>query len=132
MERDYEWTIISVLVSNWLHDTRVLDPTELADEIGPVTYDAVLDGDIPVRILIRKTCCEPARIEWHAWPIELGRRTWGTMSILRLSATRAILLCGTYDRARRRSERLREIPLPDAKWGLSSSHCDRLGIETTY
>jgi hypothetical protein len=52
LERQRECTLVSVLVSNHLHDHRFLDPTASAHEIGPLKIHATLDGDIPVRITI--------------------------------------------------------------------------------
>lgn len=130
-ERAREYIIVSVLVANYLHDARLLDPNAVSDEVS-LTVDTILDGDIPVRIQTHKNCYGPARIEWHLWPDEPGRRTWGTMSVGRLSVTKAIFEAGSYDRSRKRSPRLAKIPLPDAKWGLSSTDFKRLGIDTTF
>jgi hypothetical protein len=120
LERQLECTFVSVLVSNHLHDERFLDPTASAEEIGPLKIDATLDGDIPVRITVKKRSYGPAWIEWRLWPTEPGRSTWGTMSIFRASTAKAFLKVATYDRARNRSSRLAKISTPGAKWGLSS------------
>jgi hypothetical protein len=132
LERQRECTLLSVLVSNHLHDERFLDPTASADEIGPLKIGATLDGDIPVRITVKKRSYGPAWIEWRLWPTEPGRSTWGTMTIFRATTAKAFLQVATYDRARKRSPRLAEISIPDAKWGLSSPFFGEFGIVTTY
>lgn len=131
-ERESEVVVLSILTSNYLHDAGLLDANAVADEVGPLTVEAILDGDIPIRIEVRKEFYGPASVEWHLWPNERGRRTWGTMFVHRLSATKALLTFGSYDRARKPSQRLARVPLPDARWGLTSSHFERFGIETTY
>jgi hypothetical protein len=131
-ERLREQTIISVIVVNYLHDARILDPAAAAQQLDPVTVETLIDGDIPVRIEVQKEGSGPAWIQWHLWPDEPGRQTWGTISVRRLSVTKAILAVGSYDRSCKRSPRLAAIPLPDGKWGLSSTECERCGIETTY
>lgn len=120
-ERLREQTIISVIVANYLHDARVLDPTDPAWQVGVHTLKTLIDGDIPVRIEVQKEWSGPVWIRWHAWPDEPGRRTWGTMSVGRLSAAKAILIAGSYDRSCKRTPRLAKIARPDAKWGLWST-----------
>lgn len=132
MEREYEKTIISILVANYLHDARILDSTNPAQLVSALAVETLIDGDIPVRIKVQKESAGPAWIQWHLWPDEPGRRTWGTMSVGRLSVSKAILLTGSYDRSRMRSPRLAKIPQPDAKWGLSSTECGQLGVKTTF
>lgn len=131
-ERVREQTIVSVIVANLLHDARILNPTDPAQQLDPLTVETLIDGDIPVRIEVKKESSGPAWIQWHLWPDEPGRRTWGMMSVGRLGVTKAILEAGSYDRSRQRSPRLANIPLPDATWGLWSTDCERLGIETTF
>jgi hypothetical protein len=131
-ERHREWLVISVLVANYLHDAHILDPTDPAQQVGLLTLDTLIDGDIPVRIEVEKESFGPAWVQWHLWIAQPGRRTWGTMSVARLSMTKAILEAGSYDRSRKRCPRLAAVPLPDATWGLSSTDCERLGIETTF
>jgi hypothetical protein len=131
-ERLLEQTIISVIVANYLHDVRILDPNNPAQQVDSLTVETVIDGEIPMRIEVQKECSGPAWIKWHAWPNECGRRTWGTVSVRRLSTTTAILVAGSYDRSCARSPLLAKIPLPDAKWGIWSPDFERFGIETTY
>lgn len=131
-ERLREQMIISVIIANYLHDTRMLDPADPAQQLGALTLETLIDGNIPVRIGVQKESSGPAWIGWHIWPDDAGRRTWGTMSVSRLSATKAILVAGSYDRSRKRSPRLAKIALPCATWGLYSTDFERLGIETTY
>jgi hypothetical protein len=130
-EREREWTIVTVTVSNFLHDERWLDPGGIGDELG-FTIDTTLDGDIPVRININKKCGGPVELEWELWPGDAGRRTRGNATIHRLSRTKAILLPGFYERSIKRSRRLAKITVPDAKWGLGGSMLEKCGIETTY
>lgn len=132
LERQRECTLVSVLVGNHLHDERFLDPTASADEIGSLKIDATLDRDIPVWITVKKRSYGPAWIEWRLWPNDPGRSTWGTMTIFRANAAKAFMQVATYDRARKRSRRLAEISIPDAKWGLNSHFFGVLGIATTY
>jgi hypothetical protein len=132
LERQRECTLVSVLVSNHLHDQRFLDPTASADEIGPLIIDATLDGDIPVRITVKKRSHGPTWIKWQLWPAEPGRSTWGTMTIFRATTAKAFLQVATYDRARNRSSRLAEISTLGAKWGLTSPFFGEFGIVTTY
>lgn len=131
-ERQREWTFISVHVANYLHDARVLDAADVAQDIGLVTIDALLDCDIPVRIQVHKENWGPAWISWGLWPDDRGRKTWGTMSICRLTATHAILEAGSYVRSRERSPRLGRIPVPDAKRGLNMAEFELHGIKTTF
>ena len=132
MEREYERTMVSILVANYLHDARILDPTNPAQQVGGLAVETLIDGDIPVRIEVQKESSEPAWIQWHLWSGEPGRRTWGTMSVGRLNVNKAILVTGSYDRSCKRSPRLAKIPQPEAKWGLALMDCGRLGIETTF
>jgi hypothetical protein len=131
-ERERECTLISALISNWLHDTGILDPNALADELASVTCDAVIDGDIDARIRVRKKCYGPAYVEWELWPGEPGRRTHGIMTIYRFTGTKASLEPVFYVRSRKRSHRLATMHVPYAKWGLRSSALSKYGIETTY
>ena len=131
-ERLREQMMISVVVANHLHDTRILDPTDPAQQLDLLTVETLIDGDIPVRIEVQKEWSGPAWIRWHVWPDEPGRRTWGTMSVGRLSAANASLLVGSYDRSSKRSPRLAKIAQPNATWGLCSTNFERLGIETTF
>lgn len=132
MERDREWLVVSVLVANYLHDAKLLDPNAIADEVFFGNINTVLDGDIPARIRVEKKCYDPTSIKWHLWPDEPGRSTWGTMVIHRFGPAKAILGRGTYDRARKRSPRLAEVLPPNAKRGLSFSEFERHGIATTF
>lgn len=131
-ERLSEQTTISVIVANYLHDARILDPTDPVQQLGPLTVETLIDGDIPVRIEVQKESSGPAWIQWHLWPDEPGRRTWGTMAVGRFSVTRAILWPGSYDGSLERRPRLAIVPQPDATWGLWSTDCERLGIDTTF
>lgn len=131
LERLREHTVISTLVVNHLHDARILDPTDLTQQVH-LTLDTLIDGDIPARIEVRKDSAGSAWITWRLWPVEPGLLTWGSMSLGRLSVTRAILTTASYDRSLARSARLARISIPDAKWGVSSATCTRFGIETTF
>ena len=46
LERLRAHTVISTLVANYLHDARILDPTDLAQHVH-VTLDTLIDGDNP-------------------------------------------------------------------------------------
>ena len=131
LERLREHIVISTLVANHLHDARILNPTDLTQQVQ-LTLDIHIDNDIPARIEVRKGSSGSAWVTWCLWPAEPGRLTWGSMSLGRLSVTRAILTTGSYDRSLARSARLAGISMPDAKWGVSSAACTRFGIETTY
>lgn len=126
-----EQTMISVIIAKYLHDAQILDVTDPAQQLGHLTVEILIDGEIPVRIDVQKECCGPAWIKWHLWPNEPGRRTWGTMSVGQLSAAKAILVLGHYDRACKRSPRLAKISLPDARRGRWSTEFKQFGIETT-
>lgn len=127
-----EQAIISVLVSNYLHDARILDPANPAQQLDPVIVETLIDGDIPVSIEVRKESSGPAWIQWRLWFAQPRQRVWGTMSVGRLNVTEAILKSGSYDGSLKRRPRLAAIPLPDATWGLWSANCEQLGIETTF
>jgi hypothetical protein len=131
-ERERECTFVSALVSNLLHDARVLDPNAPAAVIEPAAFDAVIDGDIPVRINVRKKSYGPAIVEWELWSDELGPRTRGTTVIHRFTGTKATLEPLFYERFRKRRPRLATMRVPYAKWGLRSSALSKYGIETTY
>jgi hypothetical protein len=132
VERLREHTIISVLIANYLQNERILDPTNSAQQLGPVIIETLIDGDIPVRIEVQKQSSGPAWIEWLLWPHEPGRQTRGGASLRRLSVTNPLLGEGPYGRWRKRSERLGRIALPVAKWGLKSPQLLRFAITTTY
>lgn len=51
--------IISVIISNHLHDARILDPTDPAQQIGQFVVESLIDGDIPMRIEVEKDCQAP-------------------------------------------------------------------------
>ena len=132
MERDREWLVISVLVINYVHDVGVLSTCGVTGNQQLVTLNTLLDGDISARIELWQPWSGPAWIEWLLWPGEAGRRTRGRALVHRLAVTKAVLGLGPYDGSRKRSDRLTRIPLPDAKWGLTSSEFERFGIKTTY
>jgi hypothetical protein len=132
MERFREWLVVSVLAINHAHEVRALDPCSIVRRRQTTTLRAMLDGDIPALIGIHESPAGPAWIDWLVWPDDNGRRTRGGASVHRLSATMAVLAGGPYDRSRKRSDRLARIPLPDAKWGLTSPEFERFRIITTY
>lgn len=132
MERDYEWLVISVLAINHAHDVRALNPCSVLGGRQTITLRTMLDGDIPALIGIHQSPAGLAWVEWLLWPDEPGRRTRGGASVHRLAVTKAVMEGGPYDRSRKRSIRLGQIALPDAKWGLTSSEFARFGITTTY
>lgn len=131
-ERLREQTIISVFVSNYLHDARIMDATDPAQQLRPLALDTLIDGDIRVRIEVQKDWSGPAWISWCLWPDEQRRRTSGTMSLNRLSVVKACLTIVSYDRSLARRARLARIPMPHAKWGVSSAAFAHLGLETTF
>lgn len=123
---------MSILAINYLHDVGLLDPGDYAPQERNVVDYTRLDGDIPVRITLQQRWSGPLHIAWELWPGEPGRRTYGAAVLYRFSGPKAILGIGPYDRWGARSDRLRRIPPPDAKWGLTSSEIRRFGISTTY
>jgi hypothetical protein len=130
-QRERECTLVSVAVSNYLHDARLLDANGVIDELN-LEVDAVIDGDIPVHIKAEKKWYGPVSLHWELWSEEPGRRTRGFVVIHRLTGTKALLQPVSYERSCKRSPRLAALDVACAKWGLRASSFDKYGIETTY